>query len=284
MRLANVDGRAVLVTSSDEPLTGHDVATASGGRFGPDLASVYADWDAFAAWARGFEPSGEPAGFSRAQLGPPSPRPAQVVAIGFNYSAHAAETGFAVPDRLPPTFTKFVSCLTGPDTEVVLPEGGHTDWEVEIVAVIGRTAHRVGVEEAWDHVAGLTVGQDLSERLAQMAGPAPQFSLAKSLPGFGPTGPWLVTPDELPDRDDLELGCSVDGEVLQRGRSKEMIFSIPALISGLSATLTLQPGDLVFTGTPDGVGMGRDPQRYLAPGQRLRTWVEGIGELRQRFV
>jgi 2-keto-4-pentenoate hydratase/2-oxohepta-3-ene-1,7-dioic acid hydratase in catechol pathway len=281
MRLANVDGRAVLLTADDR---GIDVAAASDGKFGPELPSLYGDWDGFRVWAESTGDRADDVRFGRAQLGSPSPAPRQVVAIGLNYRAHAAESGFDAPGDLPPTFTKFVSSLSGPDTEVVLPAGGHTDWEVELVVVIGRTAHRTPVERAWDHVAGLTVGQDLSERISQLAGPAPQFSLGKSFPGFAPVGPWLVTPDEVPDRDDLALGCAIDGETVQDGRTKDLIFPVAALVSKLSAALTLYPGDLIFTGTPAGVGVGREPQRFLQPGETLRSWVEGIGELRQTFT
>jgi 2,4-didehydro-3-deoxy-L-rhamnonate hydrolase len=150
--------------------------------------------------------------------------------------------------------------------------------------VIGEPAYRVAEETAWEPVAGVTVGQDLSERIAQTSGPAPQFSLAKSLPGFGPTGPWLVTPDELADRDDLEIGCSLNEEQMQRGWTRDLIFSVPALISRLSHNLPLLAGDVLFTGTPAGVGHGRNPPRYLAPGDELVSYVIGVGELRQHFV
>ncbi|MQY09671.1 fumarylacetoacetate hydrolase family protein [Actinomadura macrotermitis] len=279
MRVANLDGRAVLI-AADRAV---DVEHASAGRFGHEPQALYDDWDAFAAWAREAElPAGRE--FDHARLGAPVPAPRQIIAVGLNYRDHAAESGFAVPEGLPPVFTKFVSSLSGPVTRVVLPEGGHTDWEVELVAVIGRTASNVTEAEAWDHVAGLTVGQDLSERVSQLAGPAPQFSLGKSFPGFAPTGPWVVTPDELADRDDLELRAAVNGEEVQKGRTRDLVFSIPALVSRLSAVLTLLPGDLLFTGTPAGVGLGRDPQRWLAPGDELVSHVAGIGELRQSFV
>src|SRR6185436_5052317 len=136
-------------------------------------------------------------------------------------------------------------------------------------------------DQAWSHVAGVTVGQDLSERISQMAGPAPQFSLGKSFPRFAPTGPWLVTPDELDDPDDLELGARIDGEVVQRDRTSRLIFPVAQLVAHLSEVLTLLPGDLLFTGTPAGVGMGREPARYLAPGETLVSWIEGVGEIRQ---
>ncbi|TNM38523.1 fumarylacetoacetate hydrolase family protein [Nocardioides albidus] len=280
MRIANLSDRAVLVAADHRAV---DVHTASNGRFGPALADVYATWTEFLDWARTVDPStGE--SFDPADLGAPAPSPRQLFAIGLNYSEHAAESGFAVPDTLPPIFTKFASCLSGPRTTVTLPRGGHTDWEVELVVVIGAEASKVSAEDAWGVVAGLTVGQDISERITQKAGPAPQFSMGKSFPGFGPMGPWLVTVDEFANPDDLELGCSINGEEMQKGRTADLIFPVPALIEKLSAQLTLHPGDVIFTGTPAGVGIGRSPERYLAPGDELVTYVEGIGELRQTFV
>ena len=281
MRLANVDGRAVLVTADNE---GIDVALASEGKFGPDLGPVYEEWSGFSAWAEALPESAEVMSFARSQLGSPSPTPRQIVAIGLNYRAHAAESGFAVPDSLPPTFTKFVSALAGPDVTVTLPSGGHTDWEVELVLVIGRIAKNVDANDAWDYVAGVCVGQDISERVSQLRGPAPQFSLGKSFPNFAPVGPWLVTPDALPNRDDLALRSEIDGQVMQSGRTRDLIFPVSELVSRLSETITLYPGDLIFTGTPEGVGLGREPQRWLQPGETLVSSVEGIGEIRQLFV
>ncbi|MGW0026844.1 fumarylacetoacetate hydrolase family protein [Rhodococcus sp. NPDC003383] len=285
MRIANLDNRAVLVVGDPGDERAVDIATASDGRFGPDLPSVFASWDEVRAWASEVDPAGTTTtAIDRTRLGAPSPAPRQVFAIGLNYREHAAESGMEAPTHLPPVFTKYVSSFSGPDTEVVIPDGGNVDWEVELVVVIGRQGHRVAETDAWSHLAGVTVGQDISERVAQMRGPAPQFGLAKSFPGFAPQGPWLVTPDEFADPDDLELGCRIDGEEVQRGRTREMIFPVPALIAALSENVTLYPGDVIFTGTPAGVGMGRDPQRYLQPGETLDTWIEGIGELHQRFV
>lgn len=281
MRLANVDGRAVLLTAEDR---GIDVAGASDGKFGPDLPSVFADWDGFRVWADAATGHGSEVSFGRDQLGSPSPAPRQIIAVGLNYGEHAKESGFAEPENLPPTFTKFVSSLTGPDTTVVLPAEGKTDWEVELVVVVGRTAHKVSAEAAWDYVAGLTVGQDISERASQLAGPAPQFSLGKSFPGFAPVGPWLVTPDAVPNRDDLVLGCAIDGETVQEGRTSDLIFPVASLVSKLSEALTLYPGDIVFTGTPAGVGLGREPQRFLQAGETLHSWIEPIGDLYQTFI
>lgn len=280
MRLANHDGRAVIVVTDDKAI---DVERASDGVFGPDVSSLYGRWAEFTAWAATVDDAAPDVVLDPDLLGAPSPRPAQVVAIGLNYEEHAHETGFAVPTELPPVFTKFPSSITGPRGVVDLPPGGHTDWEVEVVVVVGRAAHRIAPEEAWGHVAGLTVGQDLSERVSQFAGPAPQFGLAKSFPGFSPMGPWLVTLDEVPDPDDLALGCSINGDVVQDGRTSNLIFSIPRSISALSQVITLLPGDVLFTGTPDGVGVGRSPQRFLQPGETLRTWVDGLGEMVHTF-
>ncbi|ROR46365.1 fumarylacetoacetate hydrolase family protein [Kitasatospora cineracea] len=279
MRIANLSGRLVLVVDGRAV----DVERASGGGFTSDPQAVYERWEEFRRWAAQARlPEGD--AFDPARLGAPAPAPRQVVAAGLNYRDHAAESGFALPETMPPVFTKFATSITGPVTEVVLPPDGHTDWEIELVAVIGTRAHRVPAETAWEHVAGLTVGQDISERITQLEGPSPQFSLGKSFPGFAPIGPWLVSPDEFENPDDLGLRCTVNGEEVQKGRTGDLIFSVPELISRLSAVIPLLPGDVIFTGTPAGVGLGRDPQRWLAPGDELVSTIEGIGELRQTFV
>ncbi len=285
MRIANHAGRATLVIGDVGAERGIDLATASGDRFGPDLPPLYDSWPDLCRWAATFDTNGaETTGIDRTELGAPSPSPRQVFAIGLNYHEHAAESGFASPANLPPVFTKYVSSFSGPDTTVVIPAGGAVDWEVELVAVIGRRATNIAEDQAWDHIAGLTVGQDISERITQTRGPAPQFGLGKSYPGFSPQGPWLVTPDEVPDRDDLELGCTIDGEQMQKGRTRDLIFPVARLIAELSHNVTLYPGDVIFTGTPSGVGAGRDPKRFLAPGEHLDSWIAGIGELHQTFV
>jgi 2,4-diketo-3-deoxy-L-fuconate hydrolase len=259
-----------------------DVARASNGRFGPDPQSGYDQWAEFTAWAAaGGDWAAEP--FDVALLDAPSPTPRQSFGVGLNYRDHAAESGLEVP-RQPSVFTKFPSCITGPYGEIGLPPGGHTDWEVELVAVIGTPARQVTEADGWSHVAGLTIGQDISERITQLTGSPAQFSLGKSFPRFGPTGPWLLTLDEFADPGDLELGCSVNGEEMQKSRTRHLIISVPRLVARLSAIVTLLPGDVIFTGTPAGVGLGRDPQRWLAPGDELVSWIEGIGEMRHRFA
>ena len=203
-------------------------------------------------------------------------------AVGLNYRAHAEESGFALPDE-PVVFTKYVSSLTGPTGDIVLSPG-NVDWEVELVAVIGEGGRDIPAGLAWAHVAGLTVGQDISDRTTQFAAPPAQFGLGKSYPGYSPIGPWLVTPEEFADPDDLEIGCLVNGESVQKARTSDMIFSVPELVARLSAIVTLLPGDLIFTGTPSGVGVGRTPQRFLKDGDVLETWCGGIGRMRHRLV
>jgi 2,4-didehydro-3-deoxy-L-rhamnonate hydrolase len=283
MRIANLDGRLVIVTGPPGEETAHDVEKGSGGRFGADPQAIYEDWAAFTAWAATAE-WGEGAPFAPESLGAPAPAPRQVFGIGLNYREHAAEAGLAAPASAPPVFTKFPSCITGPRGDIVLPPGGHTDWEVELVVIIGRRAYRATAAEALGYVAGYAVGQDVSERILQAAAQPPQFSMGKSLPGFGPIGPWLVTLDELTDPNDLALGCEINGEVVQSSRTSKLIFPVPALIENLSATTPLLPGDVIFTGTPSGVGLGRTPPRWLAHGDVLTSHIEGVGELRHRFV
>ena len=274
MRTATIGGRLALL-GPDGPF---DVERASGGRFGADPQAVFEQWDSFREWAAS-APAGEPV---TGEVGPPVPAPRQIFAIGLNYRAHAAESGVTVPES-PTVFTKFVTSLTGQDAQVVLPSD-KVDWEVELVAVIGRRAEHVDVGRAWEHVAGLTIGQDLSERAVQLTGSVPQFSLGKSFPGFAPLGPELVTPDELANPDDLGLTCAIDGETVQKSSTGDLVFSVPELVARLSAICPLLPGDLIFTGTPSGVGMGRTPQRFLAPGELLTSRIDGLGELRTHLV
>jgi 2-keto-4-pentenoate hydratase/2-oxohepta-3-ene-1,7-dioic acid hydratase in catechol pathway len=204
-----------------------------------------------------------------------------VFAVGLNYRSHAEESGMEIPS-VPATFTKFPACLTGPFADVEL-SGGTVDWEVELVAVIGRRADRVAEADGWSHIAGLTVGQDITDRTLQFAAGS-QFSLGKSYRGYGPLGPWLVTPDELANPDDLALGCAIDGEKVQDARTSDLIFNIPQLVAELSAVLPLLPGDVIFTGTPAGVGITRQPPRFLQAGETLESWIEGIGTIRNLIV
>ncbi|MFI6438040.1 fumarylacetoacetate hydrolase family protein [Streptomyces sp. NPDC050759] len=279
MRTANLDNRLILVDDDGAV----DVEKASSGLFSADPQAVFDRWKEFIAWAQ--SPAAlqaERIPVDESRLGPPAPRPRQVFAVGLNYAAHAAESNADMP-TYPPIFTKFPTSLTGPNDTVTLPSA-FVDWEVELVAVIGIRAQGVREEDAWRHVAGLTVGQDLSERLVQLTPPSPQFSLGKSFPGFSPTGPVLATPDEFDNPDDLAIGCALNDETMQASRTSGMIFSIPRLIAWISAICPILPGDLLFTGTPSGIGGARNPRRFLAPTEELHSWVEGIGSLRNPLV
>jgi 2,4-didehydro-3-deoxy-L-rhamnonate hydrolase len=277
MRIGNLSGRLTLFTDAGAV----DVEHASNSRFAANPQSIYPRWAEFTQWARTC-PRDSAVDFSPAELGPPSPKPAQVFAIGANYRDHIAEGGIETPDH-PMVFTKFVSSLTGPVGTITLTTRT-VDWEAELVVVIGKEGHNITVEDGWDYVAGLTVGQDLSDRVIQLRGPIPQLSLGKSLPNFSPTGPWLVTPDEFTDPDDLEISCVLNGDTKQKARTADMIYSVPAFISELSAIVVLYPGDVLWTGTPAGVGFIEKPPRYLRAGDELVTAIDGIGEMRHNFL
>ena len=277
MRLGSVDGRAVLVVGAQAL----DVGSVSSGALPAEPIALLERWDDLLAWAPDADWSAA-YDVTPEQFGPPVPMPRQVFAIGLNYAPHAAEAGFTPPPQ-PMVFTKFPSCITGPVTTVELP-AGNVDWEIEVVAVVGRGGFRIPRGAAWDALAGLTLGQDLSERVAQLAGPSPQFSLGKSHPGFGPTGPVLLTCDELEDRDDVGFESRIGDEVIQHGRTSQLIFGIDVLVEHISATCALLPGDLIFTGTPGGVGNRRTPQRFLQPGETLVSRMDGVGEIQQSFV
>lgn len=279
MRIANLSGRAALIT----PEGAVDIERASGGRFGPDPMSVYTDWAEFQDWARA---AALPAAveWSSSELEAAVPRPPQVFAIGLNYSDHAKESNLPEPSDLV-VFTKFASCLTGPDADVRLTSET-VDYETELVAVIAREAKNVSEDDAWDHVAGICVGQDISDRGVQWSGPAPQFSLGKSFPDFGPIGPVVVSLDDIDDPAALSINASIisaDGtsRVVQAGSTADLIFSIPQIVSRLSAVVTLLPGDIVFTGTPAGVGAASG--RYLTEGDVLISEIAGLGKLQNRF-
>jgi 2,4-diketo-3-deoxy-L-fuconate hydrolase len=278
VRIGVLAHRLVLINGE----TAVDIEQASNGRFPADPAQLFDIWDTLAEWAATAQLDGEP--FPLDQLQNPVPAPRQVFGIGANYRDHITEAAAAMGaepslPEAPLIFTKFWSSLSGPYNAIPLPTR-NVDWEVELVVVMGRRAERVGEQDAWSHVAGLTVGQDVSERVLQLAGPAPQFSLGKSFPGFGPLGPVLVTPDNLDDPDDLEIGCTLNDRVMQKSRTSDMVFSVAELIAHISNVCPMLPGDLIFTGTPAGVGAFRSPSIFLKPGDMLVSWIDGIGELR----
>ncbi|MCA9502681.1 MAG: fumarylacetoacetate hydrolase family protein [Myxococcales bacterium] len=278
MRLVNFDGRLGLDVAGRFV----DAEIASGRRIPADPMAAFENWDALRRLSA--EQTAGDAGpiLVPERLGPPVPRPTQVFAIGLNYRDHAEEAGLPIPE-LPMVFTKFPTCLAGPTAEVPLTSD-RVDWEVEQVVVIGREAEAVAKEHAWEYVAGFCVGQDVSDRKLQFASKPPQFSLGKSARAFGPIGPALVSLDEFPDPDALRLRCWVGGELMQESTTENLIFSVPELIAYVSRYCVLLPGDLIFTGTPGGVGSVREPRRYLVAGETIESEIEGIGRLSNRCV
>jgi 2-keto-4-pentenoate hydratase/2-oxohepta-3-ene-1,7-dioic acid hydratase in catechol pathway len=278
VRIANVEGRGALVVHGRVV----DAEQASGGRLPGDPMALVA-WLAEDGETGDLSVPDSAPSLGDVPLGPPVPRPSKILAAALNYRSHAEESGLTIPDA-PVLFAKLPSAVVGPEDDVVVPAGRtRVDWEAELVVAIGRRALNVSADEGWSYVAGITCGQDISDREEQFRS-VRQFTIAKSRDTYAPTGPVLVTPEELPNRDDLQVACRLDGEELQRGRTSDLIFSVPQLIAFASSWCTLEPGDLIFTGTPSGVGDSREPPRYLAPGQLLETEIEGIGTMRNRTV
>jgi 2,4-diketo-3-deoxy-L-fuconate hydrolase len=278
IRLANVKGRAAVVIGGRCA----DVERASKGRFSADPMAAVQDWTAFSSWARTLSESACDGVVHEIDLGPPVPRPSKVFGIGMNYRAHAAEAGLPAPNT-PVIFTKFPSCLVGPRADVEL-SSAYVDWEVELVVVIGRRGRRISAAQAFDYVAGYCVGQDISDRKLQFADVPPQFSMGKSIDTFGPIGPALVSIDAFANPNDLALSCDVAGERMQDGRTSDMIFPVPQLIAFISGLCTLEAGDLIFTGTPSGVGSTRNPRRYLKADEEIVSTIEGIGTIINRCI
>lgn len=217
------------------------------------------------------------------RLGPCVGQVGKFVCIGLNYSDHAAETGAQVPAE-PVIFNKWTSAICGPDDDVRIPRGSRkTDWEVELGVVIGRGGRYIDEADARDHIAGYCVINDVSEREFQLEGTG-TWDKGKGCDTFGPIGPWLVTADEIPDPHALGLWLEVDGHRYQDGNTRTMVFRVPYLISYLSRFMSLQPGDVISTGTPPGVGLGQKPPVYLRPGQVMRLGIDGLGEQRQKVV
>ncbi|MDR5907381.1 fumarylacetoacetate hydrolase family protein [Franzmannia qiaohouensis] len=217
------------------------------------------------------------------RLGPCVGGVGKFICIGLNYSDHAAETGAEVPPE-PVIFNKWTSAICGPNDDVIIPRDSHkTDWEVELGVVIGKTARYVDEADAMHHVAGFCVVNDVSEREFQLERSG-TWDKGKGCDTFGPLGPWLVTPDEIDDPHQLAMWLDVDGKRYQDGNSNTMVYQVPYLISYLSRFMSLQPGDVISTGTPPGVGMGQQPPTYLRPGQTMRLGIDGLGEQQQRVV
>jgi len=273
-RLANINNRAVLVTDNGV----YDLERHGEGFSSEPMEAIarYRELHDVAASLNG-SPDAQ---LDPATLGPPVPRPQKVLGIGLNYKAHAEESKMDLPEN-PLVFNKLSSCIVGPCDDVIV-YGPTTDWEAELVVVMGTRARDIAAEDAWDNIAGVTCGQDISERTTQFASRPPHFDLGKSYDTFGPIGPSIVSVDQLNDPNDLALACSVNGEQKQNARTNDLIFDVPALVAYISAICTLEPGDLIFTGTPSGVGVMAGT--FLQPGDEVTTTIESIGTMTNRCV
>ena len=248
----------------------------------PDIGGAVLS-DAGLAMLRGIDAPGLPRVPAGARLGPCVGGTGKFVCIGLNYADHAAESGMQVPPE-PIIFMKATSAICGPDDPIVIPRGSErTDWEVELAVIIGTRAKYVSEAEAMAHVAGFAVANDVSERAFQ-AERAGQWTKGKSCDNFGQIGPWLVTRDEVGDPQDLAMWLTVNGEAMQKGSTRTMVYGVAHLVSYLSQFMTLHPGDVISTGTPPGVGMGMKPPRYLRAGDVVELGIEGLGSQRQEVI
>lgn len=217
------------------------------------------------------------------RLGPPIGRPSKIVCVGLNYAKHAKESGMQLPKE-PVLFFKSTSAICGPNDDVIIPKNSvKTDWEVELAVVIGKKASYVTESEAMGYIAGYTIHNDVSEREFQLEREG-QWVKGKSNDTFAPLGPWLLTTDEIDDSNNLNLSLKLNGEVMQDSNTSDMVFKIPELISYISQFMTLLPGDVISTGTPFGVGLGLDPQRYLVPGDVMELSIDGLGVAKQKTI
>ncbi len=279
MRLANLAGRATIVL--DDGVI--DVAQASNGAFSTSIDKCIAQLDLLKKWHQTARPAATDPTNNAAtlvgdpRLGPVVIAPQQIFAIGLNYRKHAAEMGLTLPVQ-PMVFTKFVSALCGPNEVLPIP-GPTTDFEAELVVVIGKTAREVAVADALSVVAGYCVGEDYSERTLQMKGSPAQFSIGKSYQNFAPIGPWLTTADDIADPNDLEISSEVNGVRYQHSSTNDMVFRVAELVSYVSSVCELRPGDLMFTGSPHGVGQGHTPPVFLKPGDVVVTSIERLGTI-----
>jgi 2-keto-4-pentenoate hydratase/2-oxohepta-3-ene-1,7-dioic acid hydratase in catechol pathway len=232
---------------------------------------------------RGMDARSLPAAPAGARIGPCVGNVRNFIAVGLNFADHAAETNSPIPAE-PILFNKAPSCIVGPNDDIIIPRGSQkTDWEVELCIVIGERASYVGANEAMNYVAGFCICNDVSEREYQLERSG-QWMKGKGCPTFGPIGPWLVTPDEIADVHSLSMWLDVNGEKMQRGSTKTMIFNVPKIVSYTSHFMILEPGDVITTGTPPGVGLGMKPPKFLKAGDVVTLGIEGLGEQRQRFV
>ena len=275
-KLGNIDGRSALVRNNDY----YDLETISGGEVSSIgieaiqseelLSDLYSKLDSFEATGN----------IDDVTLGAPITSSINCFAVGLNYRNHAEESGMEIP-AFPMIFTKHTSCIVGPFDNVEM-RSDIVDYEAEMVVVIGKGGKDISKDDAWSHVAGITVGQDISDRSVQFHATPPQFNLGKSFDTFGPIGPILVSHDEVDDKESLKLTCSVNDELRQDDNTNDLIFDVPYLISYISEFITLNTGDLIFTGTPAGVGATQG--KLLKDGDMLSTSIEGVGTINNKMV
>ena len=271
-KLANIEGRAALVDGENY----YDLETISNGKFSNDTSNALTNLAGLSELSEDLSKS-EPTGLLHdVKIDAPISAPKNCYAVGLNYRNHAEEAGMDIPS-VPMVFTKHTTCLVGPNSTIEM-RSDHVDYEAELVAVIGHPGKDILKDNAWNHVAGLCVGQDISDRTVQFSSKPPQFNLGKSFDTFGPMGPYLVSPDSLQNKESLQIECKVNQEVRQKDNTNDLIFDIPSIISYLSEIVTLNTGDVIFTGTPGGVGVMEG--KFLKDGDVLRTSIEGLGTLK----
>ena len=275
-KLANVSGRSVLVNGDDY----FDLAKISEGNVSSDPSQVVNSLGAISKLYEQIDQFDASGSLKDVKMGPPITGSRNCFAVGLNYRNHAEESGMEIPP-FPMIFTKHTSCINGPFDNIEM-RSDIVDYEAELVVVIGKQGKNISNDEAWNHVAGLTVGQDISDRSVQFHATPPQFNLGKSFDTFGPIGPILVSPDQFEDKSSLNLECSVNGELRQKDNTNDLIFDIPYIISYVSEFITLEPGDLIFTGTPAGVGATQG--KLLKDGDILSTTISGIGTIENKCV
>lgn len=275
-KLANIKGRAALLNEESF----YDLEKISEGNLSHDTTNALfhlEELDELDNKLNDLEATGK---ISEAEFDAPVSFPKNCYAIGLNYRNHAEEANMTIPE-VPMVFTKHTSCLVGATADVEM-RSNYVDYEAELVVVIGLSGKDISKDQAWNHVAGLCVGQDISDRPAQFASTPPMFNLGKSFDTFGPMGPALVSPDSLPNKESLVIECKVNDEIRQNDNTDDLIFDVPTIISYLSEIVTLNTGDVIFTGTPGGVGVSQG--KFLKDGDIITTSIEGLGTLTNKCV
>tara|TARA_B100000959_G_scaffold143728_1_gene150868 strand:- start:4247 stop:5116 length:870 start_codon:yes stop_codon:yes gene_type:complete len=271
-KLANIVGRAALIDGENY----YDLETISNGDFDKDTSSALNNLEGLKKLSSGLSEAEPTGSLKDVRIDAPVSAPKNCFAVGLNYRNHAEEAGMDIP-VVPMIFTKHTTCLVGPNSDIEM-RSDHVDYEAELVVVIGKPGKDINKDNAWDHVAGLCIGQDISDRKVQFSSKPPQFNLGKSFDTFGPIGPYLVSPDGLKDKQSLQIECKVNEEIRQKDNTNDLIFDIPSIISYLSEIVTLNTGDVIFTGTPGGVGVMEG--KFLKEGDIVTTSIKGLGVLK----